>query len=71
MTTQQLRTIAHIDAQLEAQREMAELNSRPALTPKQRAISIHSAMMAAKQAGDLDKARALANELRPLLNELD
>jgi len=71
MTTQQLNTIAHINAQLEGQREQAELNSRPVLTLKAQAQNLYYAMMAAKAAGRLDDAKALANELRPLLSYLD
>lgn len=57
-------------AGLEAQRAATQLNSRPALTPKQRALNLHAAMMAAKQAGEIEKARALAVELKPLLGWL-
>ncbi|MDQ2995436.1 MAG: hypothetical protein M3R61_00045 [Chloroflexota bacterium] len=71
MTTQQYITIQHIEAQHEAQRAAAQLNSRPVLTLKARAINLYDAMMVAKAAGDLDKARALAAELTPLLSYLD
>lgn len=71
MTTQQRITIQHINDQLEAQRVGAELNSRPALSLKAQAINLYDAMMAAKAAGDLDRARALAVELKPLLGYLD
>ena len=71
MTQQQHSIIARIDAQLEAQRFQAEQASRPALTLKEQAISLYDAMIAAKDAGDLVRARELATELKPLLNELD
>lgn len=71
MTTQQLRTITAINAALEADRASAELNSRPALTERERAQSLAQAMLAAKDAGRLDEARALAVELKPLMMWLD
>ena len=71
MTAQQQRTINTINAKDEAQRVSCQLNSRPVLTPKARAQSLATAMLAAKAAGDLDAARALAIELRPLLSYLD
>lgn len=71
MTTQQRITIAHIEAQHEAQRVSAELNSRPVLTLKAQALSLYDAMMVAKAAGNIAQARALAVELTPLLSYLD
>ena len=60
--------IAH--QQLEAQRAQAELNSRPVLSLAEQAQSLAIAMLAAKDAGDLARARALATELRPLISYL-
>jgi len=71
MTTQQRITIAHIENQHESQRVQAELNSRPALSLRDQAQSLAIAMLAAKEAGDLDRARALAIELKPLMSYLD
>jgi hypothetical protein len=71
MTASQHRTIAQINAQLDSDRAAAELNSRPALTLKEQAQSLAVAMLAAKDAGDLARARELATELRPLLSYLD
>lgn len=71
MTSQQTRTITHINDQLASDRAAADLAARPVLTPKEQAIALHTAMMAAKHAGDITKARALAIELKPLLEWLD
>ena len=71
MTTQQRNTIAHINDQLASERAAAELNSRPVLSARERAQSLASAMLAAKDAGRLDEARALAIELKPLMSYLD
>lgn len=71
MTTAQHNTIARINADLATDRELAELNSRPALDGKAQALNLYHAMMAAKQAGEIEKARALALELKPLLSYLD
>jgi len=71
MTTQQHRTITAINAQLEGQRAQAELNSRPVLSLRDKAQSLAVAMLAAKAAGRLDDAKALAVELKPLLSYLD
>lgn len=71
MTAQQRNTIARIEASHESQRVGCELNSRPSLTLKAQAESLYIAMMVAKEAGKLDAARALANELRPLVQYLD
>lgn len=71
MTTQQQQTINHIEAQLESDRAAAALNSRPVLSPRERAQSLATAMLAAKDAGRLTEARALAIELTPLLGYLD
>lgn len=70
MTTQQRATIAHIEASLEAQRENADYAARPALTLREQAESLYHAMMVAKAAGEIEKARALAVELKPLLEYL-
>lgn len=71
MTAQQHRTIAHINNDLASDRAAAELNARPVLTLREQAQSLAVAMLAAKDAGDLVKARALAIELLPLMNYLD
>jgi len=71
MTTQQHITIAHINEAHEAQRFQASQASRPTLDGKAQATALYHAMMAAKQAGDITKARALAIELKPLLSYLD
>lgn len=71
MTTQQLTTITHINAQLEAERFQAEQASRPVLNGREQALNVYHAMMAAKNAGEITKARALAIELKPLLSYLD
>lgn len=71
MTTAQHNTIARINADLATDRELAELNSRPALDLKAKALNLYHAMMVAKADGDITKARALATELKPLLSYLD
>lgn len=71
MTAQQHRTIRNINDTHAAERASAELNSRPALSLRERAQSLAVAMLAAKDAGDTEKARALAIELKPLLPYLD
>ena len=71
MTRQQAATIAHIEAGHEAQRFNAEQAGRPVLSKREQAQSLAIAMLAAKDAGDLDKARALALELKPLMSYLD
>lgn len=60
-----------VEAQLEAQRFHAAQAGRPALESKAQALNLYHAMMAAKQAGNLDKAREYATALRPLLCELE
>jgi hypothetical protein len=71
MTTQQAAAIANINNDLASDRAAAELNSRPALTLKAQATNLYHAMMAAKSAGNLSRARELAIELKPLMSELD
>jgi hypothetical protein len=71
MTTQQHIVIAHIDAALEAERFQAEQAARPVLSERELALNLYHAMMAAKQTGKLETARALAAELKPLLSYLD
>lgn len=71
MTAQQTKTITAINAQHEAQRDLAQLNSRPVLSPKAHALNLYAAMRVAKLNGDLDTARALGLQLRPMLGELD
>lgn len=71
MTSQQHITITHINDQLASDRASAELNARPVLTLKAQALNLYHAMMAAKLAGEITKARALAIELKPLLSYLD
>ncbi len=71
MTAQQTKTIRNINNDLASDRANAELNSRPSLSPRARAQSLAVAMLAAKDAGRLDEARALALELKPLLSYLD
>jgi hypothetical protein len=58
---------SHGDAQLEAQRFQASQAARPAVTQAQRAQDVFSQMRAAMDVGEMDTARALALELRPLL----
>lgn len=70
MTTQQARTIRSITDQHASERTAAELNSRPALTLAEQAQSLAIAMLAAKDAGDVQRARELAIELRPLISYL-
>ena len=71
MTAQQLRTINAVNDQLASDREACELNSRPVLSPRERAQSLASAMLAAKDAGRIEEARALATLLKPLMSYLD
>ena len=71
MTTAQRATIARIEAQHEAQRFSASQVGRPVLTLREQAQSLAQAMLAAKEAGELDRARALAIELKPLMSYLD
>ena len=59
--------IANLEAQTEYRLDTA---ARPQLTDAQRALSLYHAMMAAKQAGRMDDARALATELRPIVHLL-
>lgn len=70
MTTAQRQTIARIDSAMEAQRVSCELNSRPTLTPREKAQSLAQAMLAAKDAGRIEDAKALAIELKPLMEYL-
>lgn len=71
MTTAQRTTIAHIEAAHEAQRFQAEQAGRPMLSERDQAVNLYHAMMAAKNAGDITKARELAIALKPLMSYLD
>ena len=71
MTAQQHRTIARINDSHAAERAQSELSARPMLSLREQAQSLAVAMLAAKDAGDVTKARTLAIELKPLLSYLD
>lgn len=60
-------TRTRVYAQLEAQRWQAQQASRPAVTPEAQAQDIARRMIDANNDGDLETARRLALELRPLL----
>jgi hypothetical protein len=57
-------------AQLAAHRHTCDDAARPVLTERERAQSLATAMIAAKGAGRIEQARALAVELKPLMGWL-